>query len=331
MNVQLTVQVPRSPDLNALFHRFEQKLEPLLIAFQPDLVQVQGRLLRHTSREGVECRLNLHLPTGQLSGEKVATTAQAAFRGASEELLRQLKKHKQKLRETRPHQRSARTETSARQENRNGPSLEPGADLMGYFGEHYADVLGFVQRQVALRERLGELEPGQIDAHEVLDEVVVAALDSRTRELRDHRARWLLVLAAAAIGRLVKQYGSSPQGQPLEPIENNTLIAEEADPEELANTDEWMRRLAHAVRRLPAAQRQDVVLYLLEGFRVEELAEMSQRSTSEVEASITAAEATLRKIPDLPQALLQTLRQAPELGAATRRRSAALRMEPQRA
>jgi len=303
----------------------------LLNAFQPDLIQVQGRLLRHTSREGVECRLNLHLPTGQLSGEKIAGTAQAAFRGASEELLRQLKKHKQKLRETRPHMRSVKAAQSAANETRNGPALENGADLMGYFGEHYADLLGFVQRQVALRERLGELAPGQIDAHEVLDEVVVAALDSRPRELREHRARWLLVLAATAIGRLVKQYGSSPQGQTLEPLENNTLVAEQSNPEELANTDEWMRRLANAVRKLPSAQRQDVVLYLLEGFRVAELAEMSQRSPTEVEASIAAAEATLRTIPDLPAALLQTLRHVPEPGAEKRHRGAPLRMEPQRA
>ncbi|MGH9393860.1 MAG: hypothetical protein ACRD1E_06790, partial [Terriglobales bacterium] len=102
MNLHLTVQVPRSPDLNQILDRFQQKLALLLFAFQPELVQLQGRMVRHTSREGVLCRLNLHLPTGQISSEHTAKSAQIALRRSGEDLLRQLKKHKQLLRETRP-------------------------------------------------------------------------------------------------------------------------------------------------------------------------------------------------------------------------------------
>jgi len=327
MNTHLTVQVPRSPDLNQLIDRFQHKLEPLLFAFQPELVQLQGRMVRHNNREGVLCNLNLHLPTGQLSSEVAAATAQTAFRQASSDLVRQLNKHKQRLRETRPHFKKAAVP-------RPRPEVaEAGArrrrDLAGYFGSHSEHLLAFVRRQIALRERLGELPAGRLDPAEVLDEVVVAALSSRPSSLTLNRGRWLLLLAAEAIRKLAKEQGERQHGQRMESLEapmqlasgdaasddfaeqradrvrlEDTLASNRASPEETAVAREAMSRLAAALEPLPKLQRHDLVLYLLEGFRPRDLAQLSGRSEDEVKLSLQQAETALHagaRLPDLLQ------------------------------
>ncbi|MGH9483340.1 MAG: RNA polymerase sigma factor [Terriglobales bacterium] len=354
MNLHLTVQVPRSPDLNQVIDRFQRKLDALLLAFQPELVQLQGRLARHTQREGVRCRLNLHLPTGQLSSDEAAATAQAAFRAASDELTRQLKRHKQRLRETRPRARLA----ARRQPAIPGPAgaRVGGAGLAGYFGSHHQHLLGFVQRQLELRERLGELPPGWLDPREVLDETVVMALTARPGTPSLNRGRWLLLLATQAIRRLAQEYGDRQHGQELHSLdqaapggmayrttESDTgdgqgarlrdLVASDgANPEEAAQAFEAMERLAAALVRLPRQERHDLVLYLLEGFRPQEIAQLSKRSETEVRQSLDQAEAALRALPELPLLLRHRLGQ--DAALQPRRRSPASRatsLAPQRA
>lgn len=312
MNVHLTVQVPRSRDLNETMDRFQRKLEPLLFAFQPELVQLQGRLLRHSSREGVRCSLNLHLPTGQLSSEDGAATAQAAFRAASEELVRQLQKHKQRLRETRSRPAAG---LSRRHEAPAGG--ESPASLGAYFGAHHAQVLAFVQRQIKLRERLGELPAGRLEPEEVMNEVVLAALQAKPDAAALNRGRWLLLLAAAAIRKLAKAYAPRQHGvemrsldQPVAPgatssddagdgeesLELQDVVSSShADPEQTALAAEAMDRLAAALARIPREFRHDLVLYLLEGFRPQELAQVSGRHEAEVRAALEQAQQALRQ------------------------------------
>jgi len=311
MNIHLTVQVPRSPELNQILDRFQHKLSPLLFVFHPDLVQLHGRVQRHTSREGVHCRLTLHLPTGQLSSERTAATAQIALRGAGDELIRQLNKHKQRLRETRPRFHRVRAT------RRHSPSAvgadaraAASADLAAYFGHHYAQLLAFVRRQLELRERLGEIPEGWLEPAEILNEVVTAALGERPGAAGQNRGRWLLLLTAQAIRQAVKNYGDRRHGLEVEslgPEAAEALAAHDADPEQTTATLETMDRLAAALRPLPEQQRHDLVLYLLEGFRPLELARLTRREESEVRASLTAAETALQAMTDLPGVLRRQL------------------------
>lgn len=348
MNLHMTVQVPRSPEFNQVVDRFQHKLETLLMVFQPELVHLQGRLVRHTSREGVCCRLNLRLPTGQLSSEAAAATAPAALRSAAEELTRQLHRHKQRLRETRP-RFHARVRRPALPPVR---SAERHADLAAYFGAHYAHMIAFVRRQIVLREHLGEIPQGWLEAPEVLNEVVVAALDARPSALQLNRGRWLLLLSAAAIRDLSRAYGERHHGQAHRSLEEaverggdsgeeadepirlqDRLASAIADPEENAAEIEAMERLSAALRPLPAPQRHDLVLYLLEGFRPQEMAQLSGRAESEVRASLEQAEARLRQRTDLPQILRRQLAPSPTVGSRPSRsvRRSASRWVPQRA
>jgi len=307
MNLHLTVQVPRSPDLNQILDRFQQKLSSLLFAFQPELIQLQGRLVRHTSREGVLCRLNLHLPTGQISSEHSAATAQAALRASGDDLLRQLHKHKQRLRETRPRWHRPRTRLGPRAASLRARGVQPQAELPAYLGTHHDHLLAFVRRQITLREQLGELPPGWLDPREVLDEVVVAALESKPSEAAMNRGRWFLLLAAEAIRRLAKTYAERQHGVEKAAIEPEAIAASAADPEEAAIATEAMERLAAVLARLPEQQRHDLVLYLLEGFRPAELARITQRSEADVLASLEQADNGLKHESDLPQLLRHRL------------------------
>ncbi|MGH9393165.1 MAG: hypothetical protein ACRD1E_03280 [Terriglobales bacterium] len=110
------------------------------------------------------------------------------------------------------------------------------------------------------------------------------------------------------------------------------MAAISASPEESAAAAEAMERLAAALQRLPATQRHDLVLYLLEGFRPAELAQLSGRSLAQVMASLEQAEAGLHAHPQLPQLLRHRL--PLELSPAPgprRRRGAPPQMRPQRA
>jgi DNA-directed RNA polymerase specialized sigma24 family protein/ribosome-associated translation inhibitor RaiA len=344
MNLHLTVQVPRSPELNQQIDRFHGKLEPLLAAFQPELVQLQGRIVRHTSREGVLCRLNLHLPTAQLTSEKAAATTQAAFRAAGDDLIAQLNKHKQRLRLTRPHVRRRRRGFVPP-----APASGPGqAELAGYFGSHADQVLAFVRRQIELRENLGELPEGRLDPLEVMDEVVVRALSARPGSVGVNRGRWLLLLAAQAIRHLAKEYGDHPHGQAVQSLDarlarpqvdadppgetrlDQVIAANRRDPEQVAGAAEALGRLATALLRLPPQQRHDLVLYLLEGFRPQELAALTHRSEADVRRSLEQAEAGLRAQPEMPDVLSQRLKTAIQPGEG-RRRTHRGSMVPQRA
>ncbi|MGH9393164.1 MAG: hypothetical protein ACRD1E_03275, partial [Terriglobales bacterium] len=97
------------------------------------------------------------------------------------------------------------------------------AELAAYFGGHAAYLLGFVQRQIRLREQFGELAPGLLDPQEVLDEVVVTALEAKPNAAALHRGRWLLLLAAEAIRRLAKDYGDRQHGVALASLDQPEL------------------------------------------------------------------------------------------------------------
>lgn len=310
MNRQITLQIPHSTEMDALVERLQAKLEPLLAAFQPDLVQLQGRLVRHTSREGVTCRLNLHLPTGQLSSVHSAVTAQMAWRGASEDLLRQLHRHKQRLRETRPREHHGVNGVRP-------PALRPEvaralaarrADLAGYFGGHYGELLAFVRRQLAWSASGADGAAVRLDPEDVLDEVVLLALQAEPRELQQNRGRWLRLLAAAAVHRLEKNYGRREHGLDLAPLDADPRADGEPDPEQLAVLNEMMEQLSLALQHLPTAQRRDMILFMIEGFRPEELAQISSRSRHDVEASLRSAASTLSRQPRVPEFLRQRLR-----------------------
>lgn len=325
MNVHFTIQVPKSPELEQLLQRSTAKIERLLIFFQPELVQINGRLVRRSAREGVVCSLNLRLPSGQMAAEQAAGTAQTALRAACEDLVEQLKKHKQRLRGEQSRRR--RRHLSARTVGEALPlpmPRRPFADgeahrqqLGIYIGTHLTELRAFVARQLEVREVLGEIRPSQLDVEEVLDEMIALALDESSDPASLERERWFHLLVIRAIHNLQTEVGDAADEaleRPLNaaewrewqrrqvrgPSEELDLQGASRDlsapnPEEVTYGHEMLRLLEGALRRLPEQQREDILLFALEGFTVAELAHLTRRPDDVVRRSLEEAHRVLRE------------------------------------
>lgn len=342
MNIQFTQQVSKSPGLDEVIARGTAKLERLLVMFRPGLVQLHGRLSHHKARQGTLCSLNLHLPTGQLAAEASAPTAQAAVRTATQELVEQIKKHKQRLRDLGPRVRAgaAAPVPPAPEDGRRSETV----NVAEFLATNLPSLQQFVNRHLERQVALGQVAPGQLEAREVLDEMVAMALSDEVHPPDSvlhgatQRERWFYVLAVLAMRRLVAQLrdGSDPESEvsldraldasDLHQLEHrdgldryddlrvNDVMADEqaATPEQEVYSTEVMRGLESALQRVPAALREDMVLFAMDGFSVAELAMVSQRSCEEVHAGLTAASRALAAAPELPAELRGRLVQRTE-------------------
>lgn len=325
METQFTWQAPKNADLEAQLQRLTEKIGRLLAMFSPQLVQLHGRLSHHAAHQGTTCSLNLHLPTGQLAAENSAPTSQAALRGAGEDLLQQIKRHKQRLRseQGRRGHSSVRTWPSADSLPAAPPDGEAERqDLSRYIAANVDALRRFVVRQLELRARLGQIRPGQLDDREVLDEMIAEALDAADG---DHPAppRWFYLLAVNAIRRLAplaaQQYGGDqadsldrglvPAEIRREEQDYEFLAPEEEEPalgdvtpdaaaptpEDIAYSSEMVTLLTAALERLPPRQREEMVLFAMEGFSIDELAMLSGRPPAAIRSELGAANAALAR------------------------------------
>lgn len=328
METRFTWQAPKNADLEAQLQRLTEKIGRLLVMFSPELVQLHGRVSHHAVRQGTACTLNLRLPTGQLTAEHTAATSQAALRTAGEDLLEQIKRHKQRLRAEQGHDGRATVRTWPGADNL--PPAPPDReeqrrDLSRYIAANVDALRRFVQRQLQLRARLGQIRPGQLDAREVLDEMIAEALGAGG----DHPPppRWFYLLAVSAIRRLApiaaQEYGGEeaisldrgltgaevrreeqdfeflePEEEPA--VGDITPDPEAPTPEDIAYSSEMVTLLAAALERLPGQQREELVLFAIEGFSIDELAMLSGRPPRAIRSELEAANATLAQQTGIP-------------------------------
>jgi len=90
--------VVRTPKLDKAITANSQKLSILLKHFSPDVVHLHGVLEHNTSREIPTCSLNLSLPSAVLHASETANSIDSALHECFKELLRQVNKHKVRLR-----------------------------------------------------------------------------------------------------------------------------------------------------------------------------------------------------------------------------------------
>ncbi|MGH9527779.1 MAG: sigma factor-like helix-turn-helix DNA-binding protein, partial [Terriglobales bacterium] len=195
-------------------------------------------------------------------------------------------------------------------------------DLSRYIAANVDALRRFVVRQLELRARLGQIRPGQLDEREVLDEMIAEALDAADG---DHPAppRWFYLLAVNAIRRLAplaaQEYGGDQADsldRDLVPAEvrraeqNYEFLAPEEEepalgdvtpdaaaptPEDIAYSSEMVTLLTAALQRLPPRQREEMVLFAIEGFSIDELAMLSGRSPAAIRSELGAANAALAR------------------------------------
>ncbi len=331
MNIHFTYKISKTPDLEKAINTQVAKLERRLQLFRPELVSLYGAV-DENSKTGTVVSLNLRLPSGQLASRESADRPQGAIKGAFEDLIEQLTKHKDHLRATQKWPRVRRVgrtrpvpqvpfeETLAAAK----PEKVSGQDISAYINLNLPRFERFVERELRYRENRGTLQPDQISVDEVIGEAISRALDDREeRPEKVSLEPWLYRLSLRAIDRLMNQSkhlqtdvslesqvraGITVNGtgsdepmmqfhQPDESLTNENLIPDlrTATPEDVAATDEIVAMVEMALRDIKREDREAFILFTMEGFTTQEIASISERPVEDVRASIANARQHLNK------------------------------------
>jgi RNA polymerase sigma factor (sigma-70 family) len=338
----------KNSDVERELQQHVQKLGRYLQAFRPDLVHLHGTI-DHNNREGFAISLNLRLPTGQLASQENGRVVNGAIKVAFTDLISQLKRHKELIRNEHRWRRERKPPRGAVSEiqesveravsknshgvrderDRRPPEVMPDAfqygslfkaDVRKYINGNLSRVQRFIEREVRAREEDGTLERDSISPIEVIDEVVVTALSSDDGHGLSTE-KWIYKLALDAIHDL----SSNPERLQVrldEPIGQQNVQASDEEflqyhqpgerhnredflpnadaptPEEEASNDEAIEQLEDALRGLPREQRHAFVLYTVEGFSLDEAAQVIGREVDSVKQLINGArEHVMKKLP----------------------------------
>ncbi|HEX8927191.1 MAG TPA: sigma factor-like helix-turn-helix DNA-binding protein [Terriglobales bacterium] len=328
MNVHFTYKLSKTPDVEHALQTQVEKLGRRLQVFNPDMVALKGAL-EEAPRTGYAVSLNLRLPAGQMAARTSSDTLAGAIKSCFDDLTEQLTRHKDQLRrehkwprvrrvhQPRPESQVPFEDTVA------AVTLEKitAEDVNGWVNANLARLQRFIQRELMYRRHQGQRHFDGITSAEVLDEVIANALD-------DHKPRpeklalehWLYRLARSAMDRLANQGHQQGAVLPLESqqrqamresdddayvqlhqqdeeLTNENIVADRrlATPEQLAASDEVVGMVEMALRNSAPLDRESFLLSTFEGFTTHEIAQITERTESEVHASIKRAREHLRK------------------------------------
>src|SRR5437667_10486196 len=98
MNVHISYKVHKTADIEKEINHHIEKIQKRLQVFKPELVHLKGSVEQNSPREGTIVSLNLRLPSGQMAVQESAPTPSAAIKAAFDDLLNQVRRHKDLLR-----------------------------------------------------------------------------------------------------------------------------------------------------------------------------------------------------------------------------------------
>lgn len=327
MNVHVKYKVPKTSDLEALIHQQVEKLERYLQVFRPELVHLKGIVSENSARQGFVVSLNLRLPSGQMAAEETSTGAESVIKVAFDDIAEQLKKHKAQLRNEHkwPRRRGPRRtvlETVPFEQTVAAVKPEPVSpnDISNYVNVNLPRLRRYVERELQYREDQGQIATGQIAVEDVIGEAIANALDEQQdRPERIKLEPWMHRLAAQAIDRLGHEGGDEghiplerARGTPnVQATDESVLQFHQPDdrlyeenvipdptannPEELAARSELIGRVENALREAGRVQREAFILYTIEGFTLDEIADITSQNEEEVRAAIRKAREHLQR------------------------------------
>jgi RNA polymerase sigma factor (sigma-70 family) len=325
MNVHISYKLRRTPDIDHEIQHWTEKIQKRLQVFRPDLVHLKGLVEQNAPRAGAVVSLNLRLPSGQMAVQESASAATAAIKAAFADLLTQIGRHKELLRN------SHRWRGRRAENGRNAaavpfedtiasipPLTATAEDVRSYINANFLRLERFIERELFFRESAMELQPGSLSAHEIVDEVAARALDDQiVKPDRMGLEPWLYRLAIRIMDEFklrlnedqadVRLQGFTPRRnesgsdesqlqfhQPDEGTESSMADDRAATPEEIAYTDEIVRLVQFALRGAGPGDREAFILHALEGFSAEEIAAITDRKLEHVHEAISRARAQLR-------------------------------------
>ena len=343
MNVHFSYKDRKTPDIEKEINHLIEKLRKRLQVFRPELVHLKGLVEQNNAREGISVSLNLRLPSGQMAVQKSAATAAAAVKAASEDLLQQIGKHKEMLRNSHKWQRRRvpdfRSKGEVPFEKTVAAVQVPTAsseDIRTYVNANLARLERFVERELYFRETAEEIEPDSISKEEVVDEAIARALgDGLEKPERLALEPWLYRLAMRSIDDLS---ANSPENaasvhledsarkpnvrasdepelqfhQPDEMLTGENVIADRRlpTPEDIAYSDEMIALVQFALDGASRPDREAFILHAVEGFSEDEIAAITDRKLEEIRASIEKAREHLHAAGRIPNRFKEKLIQA---------------------
>jgi RNA polymerase sigma factor (sigma-70 family) len=332
MNVHITYKVHKTPDIEKEINHLVDKLRKRLHAFRPELVHLKGIVEEGAPRVGCVAALNLRLPSGQMATQHAAPTFAAAIRAAFDDLLQQVTRHKDLLRNSH---------TWARRRTGNGraepqvpfedtlaalpPSTASTEDVRFFVNANLGRLERFVERELYFREAAEQIAVDSVTKEEVLDEAVARALgDGGEKPERIGLEPWLYRLAIHAMNDLassaaedgseihledsVRTQNMRASDEPLlqyhqpdETLTRENVIADRrvSTPEDIASSDELLSLVLRALAEASRTDREVFLLHTLEGFSVPEVSAITGDPEDKVRSSIAAARAHLRRAAPL--------------------------------
>ncbi len=328
MNVHVSYKVPKTPDIEKEIQHWTAKLQKRLQVFRPELVHLKGSLEENSARAGTTVSLNLRLPSGQMAVQQSALSPTSAIKSAFDDLLNQVGRHKDLLRHS--HRWNRRGSANGRRVHEVPfeqtiaavpPLTASSDDIRSFVNANFRRLRIYVEREIAFREASGQLEPELLIWDEVLDEAVARALDeSHEKPDRIGIEPWLYRLAIRAMDEFEASLAEETQDVHLETMRKgrNELASDEtrlqfhqpddsltaessiadrrvATPEEIAYSDEMIALVQYGLHAAARQDREAFILYAIEGFSLDEIAAITDRSAPQVEQSIRAAREKLKQ------------------------------------
>jgi RNA polymerase sigma factor (sigma-70 family) len=321
MNVHVSYKISKTADLEKVINQQVEKLARYLQVFRPELVHLKGIVEENSARQGIVVSLNLRLPSGQMASQKSSSTAITAIKASFDDIAEQVKRHKELL---RSHHKWPRRRGPARATVGTVPFEDTVAavrpeqisfsDIAGYVNINLPRLERFIRRELQYREDQGLLTPGQVSAEEVVGEAIANALSEQDdKPERMKLEPWVHRLARQAIDGLASD-GRNDGHVPLEGSHGrqNVLATDEArlqfhqpdealleenviadptanNPEELMARREVINLVETALRDAGRGEQEAFILYTLEGFTLQEIADIGSHTVEEVRAAIRRA------------------------------------------
>jgi RNA polymerase sigma factor (sigma-70 family) len=327
MNVHISYKVHRTPDIDREINHWTEKVRKRLQVFRPELVHLKGLVEQNSPREGMTVSLNLRLPSGQMAAQESAPVATVALKAAFDDLLSQISRHKDLLRNS--HRWRGRRATNGRTPTEVPfeqtiasvpPTTATIEEIHSYVNANFRRLKLFVERELSFRESSAQLQPGALSEEEIVDEAVARALDEKMEKPdRLGLEPWLYRLAIQAMNDFESRldraddsdYGQRSRAngheqasdeqrlqfyQPDESTRDEDAIADSnaPTPEETAYTDEMITLVQFALKAASRQDREAFILHTIEGFSVDEISAITDRNLQQVQDSIGRAREKLR-------------------------------------
>lgn len=326
MNVHITYKASKTRDTEREIQQQTEKLGKRLQVFRPDLVHLHGIVAESSTKGGgITVSLNLRLPSGQMAAQSTSPTAVGAVKTCFHDLIHQLNAHKDLLRNrhkwrrlTKEHRRVPFEQTVAAVSPNGSPATGvtlASRDIDQYVATELPRLNRFVDRELRYRVATGMLEQNLVAREEIVDEAIAMALSGdEHRPDRIPVERWLYGLALRAISAVAARNRDEsetvhlevPAGQqnvsgadeeylqfhqPDDSLSTENVLPNRdiSTPEAVALSDEFIDQVQRALTGAPPEQREAFTLFAIEGFTVDEIAEVSKREPAEIKKSIRAA------------------------------------------